>query len=210
MLTFDASANATSNYSVLPWPNRELAYAGSPMTRVDGDPRQPAREVAAARSKLAFARETLNEISDLPIPATRGEAGWMLTSSLDDARRAVTPYMNHDPATEAFVRNEVPRYINNGRVHPDDRGNALMNYDGSVQMHQETVLYRLPKRHVEAAGDWRHVADALTTSERFDDLLIWGRNAPTGRPDVHGAVRVLDRMDGQLADFLAGFAARMR
>ncbi|MCW2962397.1 MAG: hypothetical protein JWM90_2784 [Thermoleophilia bacterium] len=200
----------SSNYSVLPWPNRALAYAGSTMTRVDGDPRQPAREIDAARSKIAVARATLAEISDLPIPSTRGEAGWMLTSSLDDARRAVSPYMNHDPATEAFARNEVPRYIHNGRVHPDDRGNALMNYDGSVQMHQETVLYRLPKEHVFRAGDWHHVADALTTSESIDDLLIWGRNAPTGRPDVQGAIHALDRMDGQLADFLMGVAARLR
>ncbi|MCW2955981.1 MAG: hypothetical protein JWO69_850 [Thermoleophilia bacterium] len=183
---------------VMPRPEYALAYEGSPMTQVSGDRFQWITELNGARDKISHARQALRTVRSEPVPATRAEASWALVSNLDDARRAVAPYMNHDPSTPGFARNEVPRYLPDGAVHADDLGKANMNFDGSVQMHQETILHRLPATDVQSMN-WQSVRASLDTSTKIDDLLVWGSASTQGMPDVPRALRELEQMDGQFA-----------
>lgn len=190
---------------VVPYPPHALAYEGSPMVKVTGDRFQYVEELSTGRTKIKEALDRLRQVVDEPmLPRTgSGEtASWRLISAVDDARRAVSPYMNHVPGSPGFENNEVPRFLADGAVHPDDLGNRRMNLAGSVQMHQETVIHRLPKKDLEGVN-WQSVADSLETSTRIDDLLIWGNKATTdGMPDVSRAVRELEQLDRQFAAVL--------
>lgn len=190
---------------VVPYPANALAYEGSPMVKVTGDRFQYVEELSAARTKIEGALDKLRQVVDEPmLPRTgAGEtASWRLISAVDDARRAVSPYMNHVPGSPGFENNEVPRYLADQSVHPDDVGNRKMNLAGSVQMHQETVIHRLPKKDLEGVN-WQSVADSLQTSTRIDDLLIWGNRVTNdGMPDVARAVSELEQLDRQFAAVL--------
>jgi hypothetical protein len=194
---------------ILPYPDRELAYEGSPMVReaVQGDRFQYITELGRAQTKAQRALGVLRQVADEPVLPTRAESSWRLVSALDDARRAVSPYMNHVPGSAGFENNEVPRYVD-GVIDPADAANPKMNLEGSVQMHQETVLYRLPKEHVEGVN-WQSVEQSLRTSEKIDDLLIWGnRYNRSGLPDVPTAIRELETLDAQFGALLQNQGAQ--
>lgn len=194
---------------VLPYPDRALAYEGSPMVRaaMEGDRFQYVAELGTAQTKARHALDVLRQVADEPVMPTRGDSSWRLVSALDDARRAVSPYMNHEPGSPGFENNEVPRYVD-GVVDPTDAANPRMNLAGSVQMHQETVLYRLPRKDV-ASVNWQSVEQSLRTSERIDDLLIWGnRYNRSGLPDVPTAIRELETLDAQFAALLQNQGAQ--
>lgn len=190
---------------VVPYPSNALAYEGSPMVEVTGDRFQYVEELSTARRKIDGALTQLRQVVDepmLPRTGTGETASWRLVSAVDDARRAVSPYMNHVPGSPGFENNEVPRFLADGVVHPDDLGNPRMNLAGSVQMHQETVIHRLPRKDLEGVN-WQSVRDSLETSTRIDDLLIWGNSTTrSGMPDVSRAVSELEQLDRQFAAVL--------
>ncbi len=187
---------------VVPYPaNTTLAYEGSPMVKsaMEGDRFQWAVELEQARNKTSQALQTLRQVADEPVLQTRAESSWRLVSGIDEARRAISPYMNHVPGSEGFANNEVPRYLVDGSIHPDDIGNPKLNLAGSVQMHQENVIHRIPRENLEGVN-WQSVQESLATSTHIDDLLIWGnRTTNSGLPDVHRAIAELETLDAQFA-----------
>ena len=186
----------------VPYPaNTTLAYEGSPMVKatMEGDRFQWALELEQARTKTNAALQTLRQVVDEPVMPTRSDSSWRLVSALDDARRAISPYMNHVPGSEGFENNEVPRYLVDGSIHPDDVGNPKLNLAGSVQMHQENVVHRIPREHLEGVN-WQSVQESLETSTHIDDLLIWGnRTTNSGLPDIPQAIAELQTLDAQFA-----------
>ncbi|MCB0877696.1 MAG: hypothetical protein KDC46_01775 [Thermoleophilia bacterium] len=195
---------------VVPYPANALAYEGSPMVTeaMKGDRFQYVKELQQAHDKTKDALTLLRQVADEPVMPTRSESSWRLVSAIDDARRAISPYMNHVPGSEGFENNEVPRYLVDGSVHPDDIGNPKMNFAGSVQMHQETVIHRLPKENLEGVN-WQSVKESLRTSTQIDDLLIWGnRVTESGLPDVPRAIGELETLDAQFLALLENQGAR--
>jgi hypothetical protein len=195
-----AAAAARPAYDgVVPYPGNALAYEGSPLVAVKGDRFQYIEELGAAREKIEGALVKLRQVADEPVMPTRAESSWRLVSATDDARRAVSPYMNHVPGSVGFENNEVPRFLSDGTINAEDAANRKMNLTGSVQMHQETVIHRLPRKDLEGVN-WQSVADSLQTSTKFDDLLIWGNKVTeSGLPDVPRAIRELELLDQQFA-----------
>ena len=138
-----AAAAARPAYDgVVPYPGTALAYEGSPLVAVTGDRFQYIEELGAAREKIEGALVKLRQVVDEPVMPTRADSSWRLVTAADDARRAVSPYMNHVPDSPGFANNEGPRFLPDGTLNAEDAVNRRMHLTAIVQMPQQQSIHR--------------------------------------------------------------------
>lgn len=174
-----------------PRPAEGLAYDHSRMAKLSGDPFEWTTRLTNAKAEVANARTFLEKLDGYAFPADPKETPQAIRDAVDGARKTVYP-KRFDLGN---ARQEVPNYLPDGSIHPDDLASTRLWDKPSVRMELETVLYRIPKADV-ATMNVAAVDDALRAAEDFGyDITYQTKLGSKDLPDVSAARKRLDTIE---------------
>lgn len=185
-------------------PAEGLAYDWSPMARPDANNAFAwADELTSAKALVASARTQMAtggiDDYDFPPPARVQEVPQPMRDALDGVRKTVFPKRGDlgDP------KQEVPNYLPDGTIHPDDAASQRLWDKPSVRLHLENVLFRLPQEHTRSMNV-AAVDDALRAADDFSYAITYQVKGSDAKdvPDAKQAHALLTRIDTLLDETL--------
>jgi hypothetical protein len=198
---------------LIPQPaNDVLSFEFSPFTKLDpvANPHGYIEELAKANERLDFARAKLEGIKDEPFWKTANghnqNVPLSLWNPLQDARKAVAPFKQFDPADQWFADNEVPRYAPDGTMLAEDAAKVGSASDAArvakpgANTYIENISVRWPAEQLQGVDSLKF-AEARAKSEQVSRMLTWDESSQKV-PDIEGAIGGIDDIKQLLADGL--------
>lgn len=174
-----------------PRPPEGLAYDWSDMTKLTGDPFEWTTRLTNAKARVGDARTFLDQLDGYSFPADPKETPQAIRDAVDGARKTVYP-KRYDLG---HAKQEVPNFLPDGTIHPDDLASPKLWNKSSVRMELETVLYRIPRADVSTMNV-DAVDDALRAAEDFGYDITYQTKAGTkDLPSVAAARKRLDTIE---------------